>query len=68
MLESLCLIWMIFFALYCIIRFIKTKEEPTTEERVQREFDIQRKYDVYSLEGHKIKALYYRILLRRYKK
>ena len=67
-LESLCLVWMIGVFLYCVIRFAKTKEEPTKEEKIQKEFDLQRKYDVHSLEGHKIKALYYKILLRRYKK
>ena len=37
-------------------------------EKTQKEFDLQRKYDIYSLKGKKIKALYYKFLLWRLKK
>lgn len=66
-LESLGLVWFIAIFLYCIIRFFRPPEGLSRREKLRKEHELERKYLVSLATGHKIKALVYKTLLRKYK-
>lgn len=66
-LESLGLVWFICLGLYCIIRFFRTSEELSREEQRKKEHELERKYLVSLATDHKIKAMVYKMLLKKYK-
>lgn len=65
-LESLCFVWIIMIFLCLCIRFIKTSEKMSDIEKMEKEFNLTRKYSVYKETGHKIKALIYKWKLKRF--
>lgn len=67
-LESLYLVGLIMFFLLCFIRFIKTSKKMSNIEKMEKEYDLERKYRLYKESGHKIKALIYKWKIKRFRR
>ena len=67
-LYSLCLIWFLLYLIYVVFRYKEYCEIMDTNKRYQKEFDLERKYRTHREDKHKIRALIYKMLLKRYKK
>lgn len=67
-LYSLGLIYFLLYLKYVVFRYKEYCEIMDTNKRYQKEFDLERKYRTHRENKHKIRALIYKVLLKRYKR
>ena len=67
-LYSLCLIYIGLYLICVVFRYKEYCEIMDTNKRYQKEFDLERKYRTYRENKHRIRALIYKVLLKRYKR
>ena len=67
-LYSLCLIWFLLYLIYVVFRYKEYSQIMDRNKKYQKEFDLERKYKLHKEDKHRIRALIYKYLWKRYER
>ena len=67
-LYSLCLIWFLLYLIYAVFRYKEYCQIMDRNKKYQKAFDLERKYRTHKENKHRIRALIYKYLWKRYER
>ena len=67
-LYGLCLIYIGLYLICVVLRYIEYCEIMDSNKRYQKEFNLERKYKLHKEDKHRIRALIYKFLWKRYER